>query len=365
MSNSFAPKRFGWLTALSVALLLAFVLGAGAAFAGTVEYKDDAGLLGSSDKNAIQSAANNSPFDVQVLTTKNFSNQPSFDSYVQGIRPASTRALLIAISNNSNFRTTRVQAGSGTGISSGNIQSIEGAGSSSFKNSNWGTGVAAIIQSANGFSSIRSSSGSSSSGPAPVAQKDSGGFGGIIGLIVIVLIIIVIASIFMRRRRNNGGMTNGYNAAPPVQNFNPGPGYQNGPGYGPGYNQGGGGYGPGYNQGGGGGMGAVGGGLIGAAGGGFLGYELGKEAGERQSGQQGGGYGNAGNAGNAGWVSGGDTGFGGNDNGGGNWTTGGDNGGGNTTSGGGDWGGGGGSGFDAGGGGGGDSGGGGGGDSSW
>lgn len=372
------PKR-QWLAAFSLAILLTLVLSVGSAFAGGIKFKDDAGLLNSSDRSYLTSVAGNSPLDFQILTTKNFTNQSSFESYVRSQPALSSKAVLIAISDSS-YHETYVLGGSGTGLSSSNDSNVSSAGDSYFKSGNWRSGFAAIMNSATSL--VSSGSSNSSSGnfnSTPVTSKsNSSGVGGIVCFVLIILAVIIGASVFFGRRGRRGNIP----PTMPVQNFNPGPNYP-GPGYGPGPNYGPGGYGPGgYGPGyGGGGIGPMGGGIIGAAGGGFLGYELGKEAGEREAernqGFGGGGFVNN-NPNDAGWVSGGgDVGWGGgNDNNGGGWGSGGGDvgwGGGNDNGGGGFFGGGdnggnAGGGFDVGSGGwggGGDNGGGGGGGSSW
>jgi hypothetical protein len=315
MSKQLVRYRYAWLTTLSMTLLLALVLNVTAALAGGFLVKDDAGLLSASDKNSLQSNANSLPFSVQVLTSKNYSSQSQFDSYVKGQLQGPTY-IIIGISDGA-YRGTHVEIGTGTGINASNAGTIAGAGDSNFRSSNWRNGIAAIMQSAAGFSTLgRSSSSNTSSGSTNVTvvnTKESGSsVGVIIAVIVVIIILIVVASIFFGRRRGSSGFT----PAPPMQTYNPGPSYNPGPtynNYGPG---------PGYNNGG--GMGAVGGGVIGAVGGGVVGYELGKAAGEREErnregfynnpgGNYGGNYNNAGN--NNGWdAGGGDSNWGGNNN---------------------------------------------------
>jgi hypothetical protein len=170
MSKQLAHYQYAWLTTLSMTLLLALVLNVTVVSAGSFLLKDSAGLLTASDKSCLQSSANSLPFSVQVLTTKNYSNQSSFDSYVNAQLQGPTY-IIIGVSDGF-YKGTRVEIGTGTGINANNASIIVSAGDSFFRANNWQGGVAAIMQSAAGFSSLRSANSNSSSNCVPVKESN-------------------------------------------------------------------------------------------------------------------------------------------------------------------------------------------------
>jgi hypothetical protein len=289
------------LRPLLVALLavLAALLVAGSSFAGTLQVRDSASLLTPADRHAIESAAERYPFDVRVLTTTDYADQPSFSRYV-GAQVSAPDMVVVGI--DPAHHHTQVHFGTGSRVDRSQWSSIERAGNPEFREGRWAAGVIAILDAA-----------SAATAGAPVGRQSSGSAGWIIGAVVVVamgLFAIVVVALLVRWAMRSAG--SGY--------ANPGPGY----GYGPGY--GGPGYGPGPGYGGGQGIGPVGGGIIGAGLGGVAGYELGKLEGEREererrreeydpgpsdSGDSGGGGSFDAGGGGSSWDSGGDGGGGG------------------------------------------------------
>jgi hypothetical protein len=345
MQNKGLLSRRRW-AAIPLALLLALVMSTGLAFAGSVKYDDQANLLSSSDRTAIQNAASRVNWNIYVWTTTSYTNQNQFADAVRS-RSTDQNGVVIGINKGSSGGFTYVAPGSSKiGLTSTEASQAADAGDASFKQGQWGAGVSAIISRIGALSGAPSSSGSSSS--QPVSNSGGSGFGAI-ACLVIGLIVLVAGSMFFFRRRGNVGPSTmvqqpGPNYGP---GYGPGPGYAPGPGYGPNYGPG---YGPGYGGGGGSGLGA---GLGGAALGGLVGYELGKNAGENNA--HGGNYvpggGSTWDAGNSGDTAGGGSTWDAGNSGGSDWGSsgGGSDWGGNASGGsfdvgggGGDWGGGGG-----------------------
>jgi len=267
---SVAARRTRLLLA-SLALLVATLFSAGLAQAGTLQVRDDAALLTSSDRSALQAAASRAPFDVRLLTSSTYPDQASFSRYVGG---QVSEPNMIVVGLDPVNHHTQVHFGTGTRIAQSNWSAIERAGNTQFRDKHWVAGVTSIVDQAS------ASVGTGSLAPASQGQSQSsgGGWGIWIFLLVIgipILVIVLIVAAVRRAARGvlggGGGYAGGYGGG----YGGPGPGY-GGPGYG------------GYNQG---GMGPVGGGLIGAGLGGVAGYELGKMAGERERNEYGGGGG--------------------------------------------------------------------------
>jgi hypothetical protein len=242
-----------WLSPL---LLLATLLVAGVARAGTVQIRDEEGLLTPTDRTALQAEGSKYPFDVRILTTGTHSGD--LDRYVG---EQVTLPNLVVIGIDKEHRRTSVHFGGQTRIAHEEFSTIEHAGNASFKNGDYRAGVEAILdraQTAVGTApAVDPGNGRLVTAPTRPA---SGGFP--FGWVILGGLLLV--GFLAARRMFSGGSHTTPN--PPV-----GPNY---PGYGSGY-------GPGYGPGGGGGSG-LGAGLMGAGLGGLAGYELGKLAGERE-----------------------------------------------------------------------------------
>jgi uncharacterized membrane protein YgcG len=291
---------------LAPLLIVVFALVSSVAFAGTLQIKDEEGLLSSADRSALESTVRDYPFDVRVLTTA--AHESDFDRYVaaQAARPD-----MVVVGIDKEHRQTSVHFGNGAQIARSEFHAIRQAGSPGFKNGDFRAGIEAILSRAKdayGTAPV-TDPGAASNERGMQRAPTSSGFP--FGWLVLGGLVLV-AFLAMRRAFANRA---GYQQPPYPQ----GPGYQQG--YGPG------GYGPGYG-GGGSGLGA---GIVGAGLGGLAGYELGKAMGEREHNDQreGGMLGGGSDDGDrSNWDAGGDTGgwddggggggdFGGGDSGGG------------------------------------------------
>ena len=279
------PSAIG-LLAMVAALALMLVTTA-VARADTVHIYDAANVLNHSQ---VQSEASTLPDPVDIYTTKTFNGSTSaFDQRTSG-HLTSSRLIVIAIDTQNKHLT--IVGGKSVPLSSSQYSSARDAFVSSYRSSNgdYTTSTIAAID------SLKSSLGGGSS---PIPGASGGGlFSGLTGTLCcigLVILVLVIVGVIFAARRGFGRRPRGVPYQQPYQ----GP-YNQGypPNYGPGYNQG-----QGMNP-------WVAGGL-GAAGGGLLGYELGKEAGEREAGEQGQGGDFGGGGGDFGGGSGGDFGGGG------------------------------------------------------
>ncbi len=284
-----------WIGAglMGLVLMLVFSLNIAPIYAGNVNIKDEAGVLGGNAGNTLRSQASSLPFNTVLITSNNVSNTSQVDSRLTSEISSLGTGLVLLVSPNG--RVTGVRSRN-IGLTTSQEDSIRTAANSFFQQSNWSGGFGAMLSQAGQLASV-SVNRAPNNNTAPITNnRSSGGGFPIFGCLIIGLIALVAFSVFgMGRRRsmnNNMGGGPGYNAGPGY-----GQGYGAGPGYGPGYGSG---YGPGYG-GGGGGMGALGGGAIGAGLGGVVGYELGKDAGRRDEDRNlGGGYNNAGGYSNGG-----------------------------------------------------------------
>lgn len=308
LSKRPSVMRLGLIVGSLVLLLGLFVgLSVRTTYANTVDIKDDANVLSSSDETNLRNQASSLPFNVRILTTNSYSDKNSFTSYVDSNAPSN--GVIFAVSPN--LKTARVAATNNIGITSSEDTSIANTGTSAFSSSNWASGLSSMLNASRGYANVSSGS-TSSSGSYSTSRSSSSGFP-FLGCLVVGIIALVAISIFgagRRRAMNNTGYGRGGYGPGPGYNNNYGPGY--GPNYGPGY---GGGYGYG-NQGG--GIGPLGGGAIGAGLGGLAGYEIGKEVGRNEAGgyNNNGGFfgGNSGGSsdwGNSGGVTGGSADWGG------------------------------------------------------
>jgi len=285
--NSARWLRKGFLAIVAVFFL---VLVSACGGSNAVHVYDKAGVL---DQNRVQNEASSLPYSMDIYTVNTFT----------GTKAEFDQTTLAKLGNNSNLIVMAVDTvhhhlaivrGSNVPLSKSQIQAAVNAFSSNFGSANYtGASIATI-------DSLHNSLGVSSGSPG------GGLFSGLFGTLCIVGLVIlgVILLLGVLARRRWGGYRGSAPMGMPYQPpFNQGypPNY-----YGP----------PGYNQGPGMNPWAAGG--LGAAAGGFLGYELGKEAGEREAGEQQQGDGGwAGASGDFGGGGGGDSGGGGGDSGGG------------------------------------------------
>lgn len=254
--------RQGALASLSALCL--FLLLALPTFASTVSISDQAGVL---DQARVRNSASSLGYPLNIYTVNNFSGSTS--SFDQRTASHLTSSNLIVISISTNLHHMAVVYGKSVPLGNGGADSAKNAFVSSYK-SNPGDYTAATVSS---IQSLESSLGSSSSGTNGEGNTASSGFsafalvgGCLIGLLVLGGLFFLITR---SARRRGGGF---FNRQPQYIDPNYGQGYP--PNYDPNY-------GPGYQQRSGMNPWAAGG--LGAAAGGLIGYELGKEAGERES----------------------------------------------------------------------------------
>ena len=230
--------------------------------------RDAASLLTPSDRSTLESAVGRYPFDVRVLTSTDYADQPSFSRYV-GAQVSEPNMVVVGI--DPIHHHTQVHFGTGSRVAEGQWSSIERAGNADFKQTHWALGVVAILDQAAAATSGATPGSGSSSGSAPWIV---GGVGLVLFCIALAVfaVVVFVALRWFTSSSGNSGYGGGYGPGPGYGPGYGGPGY-GGPGYGPGYG------GPGYGNS---GIGPVGGGIIGAGVGGVVGYELGKMEGEEE-----------------------------------------------------------------------------------
>jgi hypothetical protein len=222
------------------------------AFAGTLQIRDEAHVLGGGDADRLRSQLASAPFDARLVFTSDYADADELSRFVGSLVDEPNT---IAVGVDPRHRHVQVHFGRGSGIARSEWPAIETAGTRDFRDGNWVGGVGAIFRTAS--QSVTGAPGSSAR-PAPAPS----GFGA--GSVLLWVLIVgggIAALALFARRRSGYGMVDGPSY----------PGYRGGPYGGAPYG------GPPS-----GGLGPVGGGMIGAGLGGLAGYELGKLAGERE-----------------------------------------------------------------------------------
>jgi hypothetical protein len=249
---------------LALVLLATAVLFALPASAGALHTTDDAGVLTPSQLATLRSRAQGYDFDVRVITSSSYASKSDLGGYVHRFV---TEPNLVVVGLDPVHRHVSVHFGTGTRIADSEYQTIESAGVASFKDSDWGGGVVAILDRAEKAVGTGTGEGHRTAAVGGQRSSEGGGFGILFWIVLIVGGIGVLAWLARRRRAN----------VPPGGGYGPPMG---GGGYGP--PMGGGGYGGppmGPSYGGGGGSG-IGGNIASAGIGGLVGYEIGKEVAE-------------------------------------------------------------------------------------
>lgn len=255
-----------------IAVLVAVLVMAAPAWAGTVQIQDDAHVL---NATVVQNDAATLPVGVYIWTTTQDADSKSvFDTDVRN-KVNTTFPIVIGINTQSHHES--IQVGSQAGLSQRAALAAESSANGAFLNTihsshDYTKAVTAALDNLhNGFAVAHRSG-------APVRRVPAqpAGFG--VGLLLFMLLIagVIAAVVIMARRRRRSGFGAGPSTVagrPPMGTYpDYGPSY-GGPSYGgPPYGS------PGYRS----GMGAGTAGAIGAVGGGLLGYELGKMHGEEQ-----------------------------------------------------------------------------------
>lgn len=277
--------RKGFLAIVAV-LVLMLVSACGGGGGNTVHIYDNAGVL---DQNRVQNEASSLPKSIDIYTVNTFTGtRADFDRAT--LAKLGNKPDLIVMAVDTVHHHLAIVRGANVPLSTSQIQGAVDAFRSSYGNGDYTGATIATVD------SLRNSMGTSVGPTGGGAFFNAFGTLCIVGLVILGLILLF--GFFVRRRLGGGYRPPIYQQPPYNQGYPPnyqGPGYQ----------------GPGMNP------WAAGG--LGAAAGGFLGYELGKEAGERDSQEQGQGDGGwAGASGDfGGGGAGGDFGGGGGDAGGG------------------------------------------------
>jgi hypothetical protein len=254
--------------AAPIVALLAVLIMATPAWAGTVQIQDDARVL---NATAVQNDAATLPVGVYVwATTQAAESKSVFDSDVRD-KVNATFPIVIGINTQSHHES--IQLGAQAGLPQRAALAVESRANGAFlrtiqSSHDYTTAVtAALDELRTGFA------GAHRGGAAPRRVHTQGAGFGAGALLLLVLVVGVIAAVVLlarRRRRSGFGPGPSTFAGPSPQGPYPpdyGPSY-GGPSYG----------GPGYRS----GMSAGSAGALGALGGGLLGYELGKTRGEEQ-----------------------------------------------------------------------------------
>jgi hypothetical protein len=245
-----------------IAALVAVLVMAAPAWAGTVQIQDDAHVL---NATAVQNDAATLPVGVYIwATTQDADSKSVFDT---DVRNKVNAAFPIVIGINTQSHHESIQIGSQAGLSQRAALAAESSANGAFL----GT-----IQSSHDYTKavtaaldkLRTGFAVAHRGGAPVRRVPAqpAGFGAGLLLVIVLIFGVIAAVVLMARQRRRSGFGSGPSTVagpPPTGPY---------PDYGPSYG------GPGYRS----GMGAGTAGAIGAVGGGLLGYELGKMQGEEQ-----------------------------------------------------------------------------------
>jgi hypothetical protein len=243
-----------------IAAVVAVLIMAAPAWAGTVQIQDDAHVL---NATAVQNEAATLPVGVYIwATTQDADSKSAFDTDVRS-KVNATFPIVIGINTQSRHET--IQIGSHAGLSQSAARATESSATRAFlaairSSHDYTAAVTAAVDNLrSGFTGVHRGG-----GPVQRVPAQSSGFG--LGLLLILLLlgaIVAVALLAFRRRRSRMGPPSAFTGPPPMGPY---------PDYGDPYSRG-----P-YRS----GMSPGAAGALGAAGGGLLGYELGKMSGEQQ-----------------------------------------------------------------------------------
>jgi hypothetical protein len=250
-----------------IAAVVAVLVMAAPAWAGTVQIQDDAHVL---NATVVQNDAATLPVGVYIwATTQDAGSKSVFDTDVRN-KVNATFPIVIGINTQSHHES--IQVGSHAGLSQRAALAAESSASGAFLST---------IQSSHDYTKavtaaldkLRNGLSVTHRGGAPVQRVPArpAGFGAGVLLVMLLIVGVIAAVVIMARRRRRSGFGPGPSTAAGPPPMGPYPDYgpsSGGPPSG----------GPGYRS----GMGAGAAGAIGAVGGGLLGYELGKMHGEQQ-----------------------------------------------------------------------------------
>lgn len=245
-----------WIASLTAVAALALPA---TASAGELQLRDDAHVFASSDATKLKAAAGSLPFDVRVVTTTAYADQPSFSRYVGTLVGESD---MVVVGLDPDHHHVQVHFGKGSHVPRTAWAGIERSGNDSFRQGAWEQGTETILRAAS--SSVTTEATAMPSASAPQTH------GSFLGPLILILVIAGVIGVVVMFARSRATAQSGPYGQGPYAGGSPYGPTGPGPYYGP----------PGAPQGG--GMGPLGGGLIGAGLGGLAGYELGKMAGEHE-----------------------------------------------------------------------------------
>jgi uncharacterized membrane protein YgcG len=234
--------------------LVAAVVPAQRAYAGTLHIRDEAHVLSADAAARLRSVVTAAPFDARFVVTSDYPDAQDLSRHVGSLV---TEPNDVVVGLDPQHHHVQVHFGTGSRVPRSEWAAIERAGNDAFRRGDWEGGAAAIFRAAS--QAVASPAGDAMRPEGAAARPSLIGPG---MLLLVVAGAIGIAVYFARKRSAHG---------PPPAYGPPGdPRYGGPPFAGPGYPPQGGGLGP------------LGGGLIGAGLGGLAGYELGKMEGERE-----------------------------------------------------------------------------------
>jgi uncharacterized membrane protein len=249
-------RAFRWT--VPIAALVAVLVVAAPAWAGTVEIQDDAHVL---NATAVQNAAATLPVGVYVwATTQDAENKSTFDTDVRN-KVSPTFPVVIGI--NTRSRHESIQISSRVGLSQSAALAVESSANTAFvasmqsRHDDYTAAVTAAL------GTLHTGLAGAHRGRVAAQRAPEHSSGG--GFLLIMLIIgVIVVVVLLLRRRNRSGSRMGEPARGPWMGPGPSP-MASYPDYGPSYRSG---------------MSPGAAGALGAVGGGLLGYELGKMQGE-------------------------------------------------------------------------------------
>lgn len=185
-----------------------------AAWAGKVEFRDEAAILGPAVRQDIAARFSAFPFSARVITSTASPSRAALES-----RAASflTSPDMIVVGIDPAHRYTVVRVGSGLNLEPGTFSQIAVAGNPSFKSGQWGAGIIAIGETAKGklaISNYLRNTAPRASLPATqvivdqpaqsIVQSEagSGSVGWLLAGMVATLIVICAVGIILARRRH-------------------------------------------------------------------------------------------------------------------------------------------------------------------
>jgi len=150
----------------------------------TINIHDDAGTFSPADVTALQTAAAQWPFDVQVITSSSLSKS----ALESRVHKAVDEPGVVAIGLDPTHKNVVVHFGKGVGVTPSQWSSISSAGNSAFKEARWADGVVKIAEKTIGLRTQTSTTQSTPAQiPGPATNSNTGWW--IFGTVVLVVAI--------------------------------------------------------------------------------------------------------------------------------------------------------------------------------